>query len=194
MWASLRILARSFRPAGIIDIGANVGDWSRSASRIFACPIHMIEAQPMLEPELRATGFPYTITLLGPEYRAAVPFHLSRTGSSVLEENTSFEKERVTLPMQRLDDIGLNPHQAPLLIKLDVQGFELQVLDGAPETLKRTEVILSEVSLLPYNKGAPLMHEVIAYLAERDFLPFDVCGGWRRETDNALAQTDMIFV
>jgi hypothetical protein len=38
------------------------------------------------------------------------------------------------------------------------------------------------------------MHEVIAYLAERDFLPFDICGGWRRSSDEALAQIDMIFV
>ena len=38
------------------------------------------------------------------------------------------------------------------------------------------------------------MHEVIAYLAQRDFLPYDFCGGWRRETDGALAQADIIFV
>jgi len=193
MWGSLRNLSRFFRPGGIIDVGANVGDWARSAAEIFDCPIHLIEAQPELEEQLRETGFPYTIALLGPEAREAVAFHLSGTGSSVLEENTAFEKSETVLPMRKLDDIGLN-HQAALLIKLDVQGFELQVLDGAPETLKRTEVILSEVSLLPYNKDAPLMHEVVAYLAQRDFLPYDICGGWRRETDDALAQTDIIFV
>jgi len=111
-----------------------------------------------------------------------------------MEELTTFEKEEITLPMRRLDDIGVNEYQSPLMMKLDVQGFELEVLAGATETLKRTEVILSEVSLLPYNKGAPLMHEVIGYLAERDFLPYDICGGWRRESDGALAQTDIIFV
>jgi hypothetical protein len=74
-----------------------------------------------------------------------------------------------------------------------VQGFELEVLAGAQSTLDRTEVVVSEVSLLPYNKGAPLMHEVIAYLAEREFLPYDICGGLRRTSDMALFQTDMIF-
>jgi hypothetical protein len=77
---------------------------------------------------------------------------------------------------------------------MDVQGFELEVLKGASETLRRTEVILSEISLIPYNAGAPLMHEVVGYLADREFLPFDICGGWRRESDGALAQTDLIFV
>jgi hypothetical protein len=38
-----------------------------------------------------------------------------------------------------------------------------------------------------------LMHEVIAYLAEREFLPYDICGGLRRTSDMALFQTDMIF-
>jgi FkbM family methyltransferase len=155
----------------------------------------MIEAQPELEPNLKATGFPYTMTLLGPEHRASVPFFLSGTGSSVMEELTAFEKGRIELPMQRLDDLApVRDLPSPLLLKLDVQGYELEVLSGAVETLRRTEVILSEVSLLEYNQGAPLMHEVIAYLAERDFLPYDICGGLRRCSDGALFQTDMIFV
>ena len=193
MWGSLGHLSRSFRPGGIIDIGANVGDWGRAASKIFDCPVHMIEAQPRLEPHLRKTHLPYTITLLGPEARREVPFILSGTGSSVLKELTGFETEQTMLPMRRLDDLALHL-SPPLLLKIDVQGFELEVLKGAPETLRQTEVVLSEISLIPYNEGAPLMHEVISYLAERDFLPYDICGGWRRQSDGALAQTDMIFV
>jgi FkbM family methyltransferase len=196
MWGSLQNLARiGFRPGAIIDVGANIGAWATTVASIFPdCPIHMIEAQPSLEPQLAATGFPYSITLLGRESRASVPFFLSGTGSSAMEEVTSFHNERVELPMQALDDLGpVQSLPGPLLLKLDVQGFELEVLAGAQSTLDRTEVIVSEVSLLPYNKGAPLMHEVIAYLAKRDFLPYDICGGLRRTSDMALFQTDIIF-
>jgi len=193
LWASLRTIKDIVRIGGILDIGANVGDWSRKArEEFYECPIHLIEAQPSLEPDLKATAFPYTITLLGAETKPAVPFHLTGTGSSAMKELTGFHEGTIELPMQRLDDIAFDL-PSPLLVKLDVQGFEIEVLRGAPETLKRTEVIVSEVSLLPYNEGAPLMHEVIAFLAERDFLPFDICGGWRRSSDKALAQTDMIF-
>src|SRR4051794_15682793 len=96
MWGSLQNLARiGFRPGGIIDVGANVGAWAATISSIFPnCPIHMVEAQPALEPQLQATGFPYSITLLGPESRASVPFFLSGTGSSVMEEVTNFDKEK----------------------------------------------------------------------------------------------------
>lgn len=196
MWGSLQNLARRSRPGGIIDVGANVGDWSRRVSEIFpGTPIHMIEAQPALEPQLRQTGFSYSMTLLGAENRTAVPFFLSDTGSSVMEEMTGLSTGAVELPMQRLDDLEpVKAMRGPLLLKLDVQGFELEVLSGASTTLDQTEIILAEVSLLPYNKGAPLMHEVIAWLAERGFLPYDICGGWRRCSDMALAQVDMIFV
>jgi FkbM family methyltransferase len=197
MWGSLQNLARiGFRPGGIVDVGANVGGWALRVAEIYpGSPIHMIEAQPTLEPTLAATGIPYTIALLGPENRAAVPFYLSGTGSSVLEEVTSFDKGMIELPVKRLDDTEpVKALPAPLLLKLDVQGYELEVLSGAAETLSRTEVILSEVSLLEYNKGSPLMHEVIAYLASRDFLPYDICGGLRRSSDAALYQTDLLFV
>ena len=88
IWGSLRNLAEWFRPAGIIDVGANVGAWATEASQIFACPIHMIEAQRSLEPQLRSTGFPYTICLLGPESRASTGFCISGTRSSVTCERT----------------------------------------------------------------------------------------------------------
>jgi FkbM family methyltransferase len=197
MWGSLQNLARiGFRPGGIIDVGANVGAWSSRMAKIFPdSPIHMIEAQPSLESVLAASRIPYTMALLGPEERSPVPFYLSGTGSSVMEEVTSFDRDVIELPVKRLDDIEpVAALRTPLLLKMDVQGYELEVLAGASETLKRTEVILSEVSLLEYNKGAPLMHEVIDYLASREFLPYDICGGLRRSSDSALFQTDMIFV
>jgi FkbM family methyltransferase len=197
MFGSLSNLARvGFRPAGIVDVGANIGAWSREAAAIFpGCPIHMVEGQASLEPQLQATGFPYSLTLVGPENRASAAFFLSGTGSSLLEEVTALDKQRVELPVQRLDHLdGVRALAGPLLLKLDVQGYELEVLAGASETLERTEVILTEVSLLEYNKGSPLMHEVIAWLSGRDFLPYDICGGLRRSSDKALFQTDLIFV
>jgi FkbM family methyltransferase len=197
MFGSLRNLARAgFTPGGIVDIGANVGAWSREAAAIFrGVPIHMIEGQAPLEPQLKATGFAYTLTLVGPESRTSAPFYLSGTGSSLLEEVTALDRQRIDLPVQRVDDLeGVRDLPSPLLLKLDVQGYELEVLAGATDTLARTEVLLSEVSLLEYNKGSPLMDQVIAWLAERDFLPYDICGGLRRSSDKALFQTDLIFV
>jgi FkbM family methyltransferase len=202
MFGSLANLSEAgFKPDGIVDVGANVGKWTSVAAEIFPdAKIHMIEAQPALAADLNAVSArlgeraSFGITLLGAKPREAVPFYMLNTGSSVFEEVTNLKKEVVRLPMVRLDDV---PEVAalprPLLLKLDVQGYELEVLKGADATLADVEVVLMEVALLPYNKGAPLMPEVIAFMNARGFVPYDICGQHRRVSDRALFQIDMIF-
>jgi len=57
-----------------------------------------------------------------------------------------------------------------LYLKLDVQGFELEVLRGAEATLEHVVVLDVELSQTQLYEGAPLMDEVVAYLAERDYV------------------------
>jgi len=82
----------------------------------------------------------------------------------------------------------------PILLKADVQGYELEVLRGANETLRNIEVILLEVATLPYNIGAPLFSEVVAFMADRRFVVYDFCHLHRRQSDNAAFQVDVLFV
>jgi FkbM family methyltransferase len=67
----------------------------------------------------------------------------------------------------------LSPHlldsEERLYLKLDVQGFELEVLRGAAATLGRVEVLDVELSLAKLYRGAPLKEEVVGYLAARHF-------------------------
>jgi FkbM family methyltransferase len=193
-----------FSPAAILDVGANVGEWSRMVSAVFpSTRILMFDGNPENEPALRATmarlGSPSEcfLSLLGPEKKQAVSFYkpdAGNTGSSILPELTSFAKEVVTLPMDTLDNLtaaaGLT---APLLLKLDVQGFELEVLKGATRALSLAEIVITEVSLLPYNAGAPLFADVIAFMDQHGFVAFDLCGQSRRESDRALFQADIAF-
>jgi FkbM family methyltransferase len=191
-----------FAPQTVIDVGANVGDWSRMTSQVFpSAQFFMIEGNPDNEPFLRnsASMFgqnsEYSILLLGPEDKDGVTFYKLGTGSSVLRELTTFERSQVTLPMRTLDRfMESRPYNSPVLLKLDVQGFELQVLLGGTSTLNRAEVVIMETSLLPYNENAPLFAEVVAFMADRGFVAFDFCGQTRRQTDDTLFQTDVVFV
>jgi FkbM family methyltransferase len=85
------------------------------------------------------------------------------TGSSVLAELTNVPREKIYLDMITLDQIAANHTELGqnILLKLDVQGYELEVLKGAEKVLQSTELVCMEVSLLNYNSGAPLMPEVI---------------------------------
>ena len=82
---------------------------------------------------------------------------------------------------------------APDFIKLDVQGFELSVLAGAAESLRHADFVLLEASLLPYNSGAPLLPDVLAFMTAQGFHLLDICSQLRRG-DGALIQTDLLFV
>lgn len=203
MEGSLRQLARlGLQPGAIVDVGAYQGEWTEMARAIFpAAHILMLEAQSAKEPWLQQVQrrhpqhVAYRLALLGPEAREAVPFFELETGSSVLEEQSHVPRTVTRRRMERLDDVIAETLRAPPdVLKLDVQGFELEVLRGAEGLLAQVQVVLTEVSLIPINRGAPLLHEVVRFMHDREFIAYDICSLTRRPLDGALWQTDMIFV
>src|SRR2546421_10341059 len=97
--------------------------------------------------------------------------------------------------MYTLDEIiSLENIEGNILLKIDVQGFETQVLKGATNTLKNVDVICMEVSFLNYNEGAPLVDEIIPFMKALGFLIYDITGFIRKSNDYALIQSDMIFI
>jgi FkbM family methyltransferase len=82
----------------------------------------------------------------------------------------------------------------PFLLKADVQGAEIQVLDGANAILKDTEVVILEVSFFRFAQGAPEFYEVVDYMKNKGFVVYDIFGGHNRPLDGAKAQTDIAFV
>jgi len=201
MWWSLENMRRcGFNPATVIDIGAFIGDWTQRARKIWpAATFLMIEPQPNKQERLRAlcneSVFLESV-LLGSAPAPAVPYHMDDLGgSSVLEQFQDKCPGKATLPMTTLDALVAGRNLAgPILLKADVQGYELEVLRGATETLRSVEAILLEVALLPYNIGAPLFADVVAFMNERKFPMYDLCSFHRRQSDSAAFQADVVFV
>lgn len=191
-----------FLPKVVIDVGAYRGEWTREVGNIFPdASFLLFEPQPdkseILQQLARSASYPVTVhqVLLGAKHIAEVPYQLMETGSSVLPEKTSFPRETIKLPMRTLDEcLGSETLAGPVFLKLDVQGYELEVLKGAESTLRKTDAILLEVALLEYNEGAPLLGDVVAFLKDRNFVVYDLCSFMRRETDQALFQIDLLFL
>jgi len=78
-------------------------------------------------------------------------------------------------------------------IKMDVQGYELEVLRGATRAMAQAQAIYLEVSLVPINQGCPLIDEVMQFMTGRGFRLLDFCSQNRRK-DGILWQTDLMFV
>lgn len=201
-WSLRNLQAQGFSPARIVDCGAFTGTWSQTAKSLFPqAEILMIEANPEKETSLRAvqSQFPgsiqYAMTLLGPAARASVPYFQMETGSSVYEEQSNFSRNVLHLPMATLDDtIASHGFHGVELLKLDVQGFELEVLKGATSCLGQASIVLLEVSFLPYNKNAPLADEVVTFMSQQGFVIYDIGATTRWGRGNALLQADFIFV
>ena len=97
--------------------------------------------------------------------------------------------------MQTLDGILAEAAMPqPDFLKLDVQGYELEVMKGASQALQRASVILMEVSLIELYEDNPLLEDVLKFMLKNNFVAFDICGLMRRTEDDVLAQIDMIFV
>lgn len=203
----LRLSRLGFRPTAVIDIGANIGSWSRMCRRIFpGARILAVEPQDNLQAALRKTAnelgnVTIAQTLLGARSAAAVPFHVYGLSggisgmSSVFPDAEAKPIATTSHDMVTLDELVARNNFPPAqLIKLDVQGYELEVLRGGASTLAAADVVLSEVSMLPLYEGGPIMHEVVGFMADAGFHAYDFLSERRRPSDDALFQTDMLFV
>lgn len=197
---------QGFEPKTVIDVGAFQGCWFTEAVKLYPnAYFHAFEPQwSQSKPIIldtsrqaiaeRAGRFTLYGFLLGAEPKDSVEFRIHDGGSGVLKELTAFPFTTVQIPQYRLDDVIQNERPGPILMKVDVQGSELEVLKGAEKTLADTEVVILEVSTLPYNVGAPLFAEVVAFMKERGFVVWDFGLHNRRQTDDSLFQLDVFFV
>jgi FkbM family methyltransferase len=60
----------------------------------------------------------------------------------------------------RLDDALDMPIARPLLVKIDVQGFEAEVIKGATHTLAQTDIVVVENSFTPLYEGQALFGDI----------------------------------
>ena len=193
-----------FSPTTVLDAGANQGAWSRCAWEAFGAHSPrwlMLEGSEACAPALLSSGFEFAISVLGAESRET-EFYADgmSTGNSVLRESTAHFTgvTPAKTVMRTIDSIVAQWHGTnlsmlgPTLFKLDVQGYEVEVLRGAASVLELVEVLILEVSIVPYNKDAPLMAELISFI---DSIGFDVLDLIETHIVNGVTiQLDFAFV
>jgi FkbM family methyltransferase len=200
--ALLRLKAQGFAPATVYDIGAYRGGWTRLAARVFPdAAFVLFEANVDNAAHLRAAGLTHlTVALAAEDGERALflPRQGDATGTSLYRENSAhYDAGNLavrTVATARLDTLVAAQGLAPAaLIKIDVQGAELDVIAGAKTALAQCQALIAELSLARYNKDAPLIAETIPAIAAHGFRCIDICELHRSPAGGVL-QADFLFV
>ena len=178
----------------ILDIGARKGDWTKEFKKHYPNSKYlMIEANADHANDLKEVA-PYIISLVG-KNNSEVNYYVCEDkqndhGNGIYKENTNVPFTSVKRKQTTID--SLLPGQRFDLIKMDVQGAELDIIQGSPGLIHNAKYLWLELQSHNYNIGAPLAGKVIGYLHE---IGFDIAifdeisiGG------NAILGMDIIFV
>ena len=188
-------------PKRVLDIGAHVGDFSSEVlRRAPECEIIMVEANKNCEPYLQKLNRPYEILALSNKTGTAELFvekaNAIGTGTSLYRENTDWyadgKFEKVEVELDTLDNRSYFSGEVIDLVKLDVQGSELDILEGGRKTITRSNYVLMEVSLLPYNEKAPLIDSLVPVMKQYGFHIEDILD-YAKINGNQIFQMDLLF-
>lgn len=191
-----------FSPKHVFDVGASRGEFASLCLDLWPhAQVTCFEVLPepsiaILNLEKKHRNLRLISCLLGASCRDKVEFNLADSASSVLTETAHPLPNKALYPMSTVDEVVLSKcsGKPPDFLKMDVQGYELEVLKGALKSLRSMSLVLAEVNLLDLHNGVPLLADLVGWMSNRGWVTYDICGMWRRPLDQALWQADFIFV
>lgn len=173
-----------FEPRVFFDIGSSNSGWSLQMADLFpTARFHLFE--PLVDYKVFYRENTAHILQVRPDFQVhkfalgavegSVKMGVDESGysaSTLVTETNAVFPELVTVPMRRLDTMGSEQNlPRPDVMKIDVQGGELDVLRGAGSFLDGVQLIQAEVWFMRrYGSGTPLFHEVNDYLSGKGFL------------------------
>ena len=198
----------SFYCEYIVDVGANRGQFALIARKIFP-RAKIISFEPLEEPaeifrkvfcndpevtlHACAIGKAQMTTAIhvtkDDDSSSLLP--ITKTQSGLFPGAAEKETRRVMVyPLSQLLDPASIPPAS--LLKIDVQGYELDVLQGSEDILQKFSHIYVECSFLELYEGQALAHQIIAWLGQRNFILSGVHNLYYEKNGKAV-QGDFLF-
>jgi len=197
----------------IFDVGAYVGETALKYNDLFDgnCAIHAFEPffetfdrlQENVKPHPNITSFKLalsnlngTTTFYSNKFSAtnsllpSSPKGSETWGSDILET-----KEKIEVPVQRLDDF-VQEHKVQKIdiLKMDTQGSEYMVLEGAKKSLKQglIKLIYCEINVMPSYEGQKHYDEMLKIIRAYGFVTFNLIPSFN--ASGQLRYMDAIFM
>lgn len=204
-----RLKEAGVSPATIVDVGANVGQFAVAASELLpAAELHSIEPDPDTAARLRghlpaAAAARVVVSAVG-ERDGTVEFQVNSDSqvSSVLplgeDRKASFPGSRVqrtmTVPLTTLDALFADRGLAgPILLKIDVQGYEDRVIAGAARFLPQVRWVVMETSFARLYEGERDFAAMLELMRERGFRFVRPLNFHTSDVTGAIIEMDALF-
>jgi FkbM family methyltransferase len=195
-----------FHPKVIFDCGASVGYWSWEVGKLFS-GAQLVAFEPnkrvirkTIELLTKLTPTPIVeACAIGAEDGFAFlniwdNVETKMSGSSIKEHVQGEPRQRDKVTLKKLDTIcdafGLKPD----LLKLDLQGYEIEALNGAEALLETTEVVITEFGCLEAYMNRATPNDLLTMMYSKDYCLYDIVDLIYRPYDNALTGGDFFFV
>lgn len=193
----------------VLDVGANEGQFA-SALLSAGYPGEVISFEPLLGPykKLKKLAENHSKWQIAPRGAVGakdgtidINVSLNVVSSSILDilpDHTTAAPaskfvDKETVPIMTLDTyLKSNSLIAPF-IKIDTQGYEMEVLNGAPNLLCYASGLQVELSIAPLYDGQPDLMDMLTFIKRAGFTLWSITPGFRDPETSRLLQVDALF-
>jgi len=209
--AARQILLKYFQISTLLDVGANAGQYA-SLMRKIGYDGRIISFEPLnsaykqlKEKTKNDKNWSCMNYALGAEIGKSV-IHVSKNSFSssifdILPSHIEFDKDSEYIADQEIEiktldsifDQFCHPNDR-VFLKIDTQGFEMNILKGATESLLKIDFIQLEMSIEPLYSKETLFPEMFVFLMSKGFELFTFENGIRNSMNGKLLQIDGIFI
>jgi FkbM family methyltransferase len=203
-------LLRNYQIDVVLDVGANTGQYAKQV-RDLGYKGQIVSFEPLKSAlaELRKAARQDSNWLIR-EHACGVINGVQAINVSANSQSSSFLPMKTrhleiypgsqyvgteVVPVRRLDSIFdevVRP-EAKTWLKMDVQGFEMQVLEGAAGILRRIDAIQTEISLEPLYAGETTLGNILDFMESSGFVLVGIESYLSEPVTSHLVQVDCIF-
>ena len=205
-----RKIINRFKIDHILDVGANEGQYAQGMRKLgFKETISSFEPLRGVFEKLKKNSrgddkwYVYNLALGNRDEELEINVAKNTVSSSLLEmlpahinqEPDSIILSKEKIQVKKMDSIWKEYafESTNIFLKLDVQGYEKNVLEGMTNSLNNISVVQLEMALIPLYKGELLLADMVQNMNSLGFTLYNVMGGFSNFETGQLFQVDGIF-